>query len=96
MLAITAYIVLFPPDVVDDTTVYSGLSIPAVGMVGGLVTGAAVYLLSRSRAGGVDPLRLILIGVLVASVVSSLSSLLLVKSGDYAIRRVVQRRPHDR
>ncbi|MEM7322062.1 MAG: iron ABC transporter permease [Actinomycetota bacterium] len=90
VLAITAYIVLIPDAAYGDAGADSGLPIPLVGMVGGLTTGAAVYGLSRSRFGEVDPMRLILIGVLVASIVSSLASLLLVRSGDYDTRRVVQ------
>ncbi|MEM7272834.1 MAG: iron ABC transporter permease [Actinomycetota bacterium] len=90
VLAITAYIVLIPDASYRDAGADSGLPIPLVGMVGGLLAGATVYALSRSRTGGVDPMRLILIGVLVASVVSSFASLLLVRSGDYDTRRLIQ------
>ena len=51
----------------------SGPMLPLVATLGGLATGIAVYVLSWR--GGTNPLRLILAGVLIAAVLSSLTSL---------------------
>ena len=53
----------------------NGAALPLLAAVGGLLAGATVYLLSR--AGGGNPLRVTLTGVLVGAMLTSASSLLL-------------------
>jgi iron complex transport system permease protein len=87
VLAIVLYIV---SDAGGDAWagVDSGLILPLVGMVGGLVTGLLVYWLSYDR--GSDPMRLVLVGVLVAGINGALISLVLLAAQESEIMRIVR------
>lgn len=56
--------------------------VPVAAIVGGLVAGAIVYVLSYRRAGA-DPIRLILTGVVVAAALSSVTSFMVLISGSH-------------
>lgn len=69
----------------------NSLMLPLVGAVGGLVVGLLVYGLSYERGSlsGVDPMRLVLVGVLVAGINSALiSATLLAAQADDVLRIV--------
>jgi iron complex transport system permease protein len=63
-------------------TTDSSFTLPLIATAGGAAAGVAVYGLSRRRS-GTDPTRLILIGVIVASTLSGVISVLMVTSGAY-------------
>ena len=54
-----------------------GVGIPAVAMLGAVLTGGTVYLMSRGRQRETNTIRLILTGVMVSAIFRSLTSLLL-------------------
>ncbi|MEM6428370.1 MAG: iron ABC transporter permease [Deinococcota bacterium] len=70
----------------------SGLALPLVGMVGGIASGMLVYLLSyqRGTVGGTDPMRLVLVGVLVAGINSAFISVVLLAARADEIQRVIR------
>jgi len=70
----------------------AGLALPLVGMVGGLASGLLVYVLSyqRGAVAGSDPMRLVLVGVLVAGVNSALISVVLLAARADDIQRIVR------
>lgn len=59
-----------------------GLTLPLAALVGGLLVGTVVYLLSRQ--GRSDPLRLALNGILIGAILSSATSMLLLFAGEQA------------
>jgi iron complex transport system permease protein len=54
-----------------------GVGVPAVAMVGSVLTGGAVYLMSRGRQRETNTIRLILTGVMVSAIFRALTSLVL-------------------
>ena len=66
-------------------TTDSSFTLPLIATAGGAAAGVAVYGLSRRRS-GTDPTRLILIGVIVASTLSGVISVLMVTSGAYYLQ----------
>lgn len=91
VLAIVLTIVIGAGGTIWDA-VDSGLILPLVGMVGGLASGLLVYALSyqRGAVGGSDPMRLVLVGVLVAGVNSALISVVLLAAQEEEIQRIVR------
>jgi iron complex transport system permease protein len=87
VLAIVLYIVFESGGTVWEG-VDSGLMLPLVGMVGGLLAGLLVYGLSYER--GSDPMRLVLVGVLVAGINSALISVILLAAQESEIMRIVR------
>jgi len=87
VLAIVLYIVFMAGGSIWQG-VDSGLILPLVGMGGGLLSGLLVYLLSYER--GSDPMRLVLVGVLVAGVNSALISVVLLGAQESEIMRIVR------
>lgn len=87
VLAIVIFIVVGA----DGGVMEAGLSLPLVGMVGGLAEGLLVYALSYQRGivSGTDPMRLVLVGVLVAGVSGALTSVVLLAANDNLMMRVV-------
>lgn len=79
VLASVLYLALVPSTFLtpDDRGVgqFGGLALPLVTLAGGLLAGALVYLLSRRN--GTDPLRIVLTGILVGSVLQAGTSLIL-------------------
>lgn len=63
-------------------TMQTGLAIPLAALIGGLVVGVIVYLLSRQ--GRSDPLRIALNGILLGAIFSSATSMLLLFAGERA------------
>lgn len=84
VLAIVIYIVFVSGSVTNDT----GLVLPLFGMVGGLGAALLTYALSYTR--GTDPVRLILVGVLVSGMCSAFTSLLLLWADEYQIQRIIR------
>lgn len=83
VLAIVAYIVLASRSMGFGTTIPdAGLVLPFVALIGGLGAALLTYVLSYSN--GSDPMRLVLVGVLVGAVCSALTSALLLSGGDEA------------
>jgi len=66
-----------------------GLLLPVVGMAGGLGAGLVVYMLSYERGGGAEPMRLILVGILVAGINSALITVLLLGARAEDVQRIV-------
>jgi iron complex transport system permease protein len=66
----------------------AGLLLPLLALGGGLTTGTLTYLLSWK--GGVDPVRLVLTGVLVAGMCSACTSMLLLWANEYQLMRIVR------
>ncbi|NOK63330.1 MAG: iron ABC transporter permease [Chloroflexi bacterium AL-W] len=66
----------------------SGLILPFVGMVGGLIAGLTVYVLSYQQ--GSDPMRLVLVGVLIAGINNALISVVLLAAQAEDIQRIVR------
>ncbi|MEM7034622.1 MAG: iron ABC transporter permease [Chloroflexota bacterium] len=91
VLAIILYVVIGSGWAIWDA-VDSGLALPLVGMIGGLASGMLVYSLSyqRGAVGGTDPMRLVLVGVLVAGVNSALISIVLLAAQDDQLQRVLR------
>lgn len=54
-----------------------GVGVPAVAMLGSLLTGGFVYVMSRARGSQSNTVRLVLTGVMVSAVMRSLTSLVL-------------------
>lgn len=73
IVAVIAWIIYGP---VDDEPVWT---LPLVGVVGGMITGLLTYGVSR-LGGKVEPLRLILIGVLMGGLLTSSIALLLIST----------------
>jgi iron complex transport system permease protein len=91
VLAIVLFIVVDGGGSIGDT-VDSGLTLPLVGMVGGLASGLLVYALCYKRGvvGGSDPMRLVLVGVLVGGVNSALIAVVLLAADADEIQRVIR------
>lgn len=91
VLAIVLFIVIGAGGTIWEV-VDSGLVLPLVGMVGGLASGLLVYLLSyqRGAVGGTDPMRLVLVGVLVAGINNAFISVVLLAARSDEIRRVLR------
>ncbi|MEM7125997.1 MAG: iron ABC transporter permease [Chloroflexota bacterium] len=91
VLAIVLFIVFDAGGVIWEST-DSGLTLPAVGMIGGLASGLLVYALSyqRGQVGGSDPMRLVLVGVLVAGINSALTSIVLLGAQDDELQRIIR------
>ncbi|MEM8531383.1 MAG: iron ABC transporter permease [Chloroflexota bacterium] len=87
VLAIVLYIVFDAGGNIWDGA-DSGLILPFVGMVGGLIAGLTVYLLSYQR--GSDPMRLVLVGVLIGGINTALISVVLLAAQDEEVQRIVR------
>jgi len=90
VLAIVIFIVVGANGAIGEAADV-GLSLPLVGMVGGLAEGLLVYALSYKRGivSGADPMRLVLVGVLVAGVTSALTSVVLLTANENLMMRIV-------
>lgn len=86
VLAIVIFIVVGADGVMD-----AGLNLPLVGMIGGLAEGLLVYALSyqRGTVSGTNPMRLVLVGVLMAGISSALTSVVLLAANENLMMRVV-------
>jgi iron complex transport system permease protein len=87
VLAIVVYIVFDAGGSVWDS-VDSGLVLPLTGLFGGMTAGVTVYLLSYQR--GSDPMRLVLVGVLIAGINSALISVILLAAQAEDIQRIIR------
>ena len=66
----------------------TAIGLPLIGMLGGLASGTLAYLLSLDR--GTDPVRLVLIGVLIAGICTSLTSITLLAAPDAHVMESVR------
>lgn len=66
----------------------AGLTLPLCALLGGLVSGMLVYLLSWQN--GSDPVRLVLTGVLVAGMCTAFTSMLLLRADEYDMVRIIR------
>ncbi len=57
-----------------------GRTLPVVALAGGLAASGLVVLMARNRAGNIDPVRLVLAGVLVSAILGSATTLVLVRN----------------
>jgi iron complex transport system permease protein len=87
VLAIVLYIVLSSGRSAGSF-IDAGLMLPLLALVGGLATGVLSYALSWKN--GVDPVRLVLTGVLVAGMCSAFTSILLLWADEYQLMRIVR------
>jgi iron complex transport system permease protein len=67
----------------------AGLLLPLLALAGGLAAGTLSYALSW-HAGGSDPVRLVLAGVLVGGMCSAATSLLLLWADEYNVQRIMR------
>jgi iron complex transport system permease protein len=72
----------------SSTLVDSGLMLPMAALVGGMLTGLLSYTLSWKD--GVDPVRLVLTGVLIGGMCSAFTSVLLLWANEYQMTRIVR------
>lgn len=89
VLAIVAYIVLASRSVQFGFISDAGLVLPLAALIGGITAALLTYALSYSRDGS-DPVRLVLVGVLVGAVCSALTSVLLLAARDNEVQRIVR------
>ncbi|MFW6212903.1 MAG: FecCD family ABC transporter permease [Spirochaetota bacterium] len=88
VLAIVIYIV-FASRVLDFGFVSdAGLVLPLMALVGGLGAAVLTYALSYSR--GSDPVRLVLVGVLVGAMCTAFTSVLLLSAQDDDVHRIIR------
>ena len=62
-------------------------TLPLIGFLGGLISGGLVYILSINE--GTDPIRLILIGVLVAGTSTSLTAIILLFGNQNEVKQII-------
>jgi iron complex transport system permease protein len=87
VLAIVVYIVFDAGGSIWNG-VDSGLVLPLIGLFGGMAAGVTVYLLSYQR--GSDPMRLVLVGVLIAGINSALISVILLAAQAEDMQRIIR------
>jgi len=88
VLAIVVYIVL-GTDVLDLGFVSdAGLALPLMALIGGMGAALLTYTLSYSH--GSDPVRLVLVGVLVGAMCSAFTSVLLLSAQDDDLQRIIR------
>jgi iron complex transport system permease protein len=87
VLAIVAYIVLAsgrnPSTMID-----AGLMLPLLALIGGMAAGLLCYALSWQN--GVEPVRLVLTGVLIGGMCAAFTSVLLLWANEYQVMRIVR------
>lgn len=88
VLAIVAYIVLASRSVQFGFISDAGLVLPLAALIGGITAALLTYALSYAQ--GSDPVRLVLVGVLVGAVCSALASVLLLAARDNEVQRIVR------
>ena len=88
VLAIVIYIVLASQSVDFGFIADAGLALPLVALIGGMGAASLTYALSYNR--GSDPVRLVLIGVLVGAMCSALTSVLLLSAQDDDLQRIIR------
>lgn len=89
VLAIVAGIVLLAAPARPSGLVDAGLLLPLLALAGGMLAGMLSYGLSWS-AGGSDPVRLVLAGVLVGGMCSAATTLLLLWADEQNVQRIVR------
>ncbi|MEM8590966.1 MAG: iron ABC transporter permease [Pseudomonadota bacterium] len=73
---------------VFDLGAETSLGLPLVGVLGGMAAGTTAYLLSLDR--GTDPVRLVLVGVLIAGICSALTTIILIGADDDQVNAIVR------
>ncbi|NJO81359.1 MAG: iron ABC transporter permease [Blastochloris sp.] len=63
-----------------DTMADPGRTLPFVALAGGMAASGLVVLMARNRSGNTDPVRLVLAGILVSAILSSATTLVLVRN----------------
>jgi iron complex transport system permease protein len=89
VLAIVVGIVALSPPAAGAGLIDAGLLLPLLALAGGLLAGLLSYGLSW-HAGGSDPVRLVLAGVLVGGMCSAATSLLLLWADESNVQRIVR------
>ncbi|MEM7143452.1 MAG: iron ABC transporter permease [Actinomycetota bacterium] len=79
VVGVVVFLVYAPTDI----TVGRTWALPAIGAAGGIVAGILTYAVAKLGR-RVDPLRLILIGVLMGGLLSSLVAIAIIGSGDFS------------
>lgn len=64
------------------------LGLPLIGVIGGMTSGGLAYLLSLDR--GSDPIRLVLVGVLIAGICSALTTIILLAADEDEVLEIVR------
>lgn len=89
VLAVVIGIVALSAPAAGSGGIDAGLLLPLLALAGGLGAGLLSYVLSW-HAGGSDPVRLVLAGVLVGGACSAATSLLLLWADEYNVQRIVR------